>query len=368
MALAMLILYALLLSQAAARSLLSSSPSSLSNAAPLDLPAARYKPFRPYWKDKEAIISKIQGGGGGIFGASKAFEGSSEYVKMRYHMGPVLSQQMHIYIVWYGRWKSSDKSIIRDFLASVSSPQSAAVPQPSVQRWWSTVRLYTDQTLQNITSQLVVAGEHNVDYSHGHSLTRLTMQEVLKGALAENNGTLPVNPRRGIYLILTAGDVVVQDFCRAVCGFHYFSFPSIVGYTLPYAWVGHSEKQCPEVCAYPFAVPSYMTHTTPMRPPNASPAVDGMVSVVAHELAEISSNPLINAWYAGEDPTAPTEIADLCEGMYGTGAGGGYAGAVLTDARSGVNYNMHGVNGRRFLVQWIWDPVLSACHGPNASD
>ena len=165
--------------------------------------------------------------------------------------------------------------------------------------------------------------------------------------------------------MLTAPEVAVQDFCRAVCGFHYFTFPSIVGHTLPYAWIGNSGKQCPEECAYPFAIPSYMVGTKALKPPNGDVGVDGMVSVVGHELAELASNPLVNAWYAGEDPTAPTEIADLCEGVYGSGGGGGYMGQVSTDRR-GKQYNVNGRRGRKFLVQWLWSPVLNACAGPNA--
>lgn len=87
-----------------------------------------------------------------------------------------------------------------------------------------------------------------------------------------------------------------------------------------------------------------------------------MISVIGHELAELSSNPLVNAWYAGEDPTAPTEIGDLCEGLYGSGGGGGYIGAVMKD-KEGRSYNLNGKNGRRFLVQWLWSPVLKACAG-----
>lgn len=140
-----------------------------------------------------------------------------------------------------------------------------------------------------------------------------------------------------------------------------------MGYTLPYAWIGNSGKQCPEVCAYPFAVPGYMGSGGPglLYPPNGDVGIDGMVSVIGHELAELASNPLVNAWYAGEDPTAPTEIGDLCEGLYGSGGGGGYIGKVMKD-RSGRTYNMNGRNGRKFLVQWVWDPVLKACTGPNA--
>ncbi|KAL4362094.1 hypothetical protein GQ457_04G003760 [Hibiscus cannabinus] len=143
----------------------------------------------------------------------------------------------------------------------------------------------------------------------------------------------------------------------------------MVGYTLPYAWIGNSGKQCPEVCAYPFAVPGYMGGGGPgaLVPPNGDIGLDGMISVIAHELAELSTNPLVNAWYAGEDPTAPTEIGDLCEGLYGTGGGGGYIGQVMRDGK-GRTFNVNGNKGRKFLVQWIWSPALKACAGPNAMD
>ncbi|KAK4258043.1 hypothetical protein QN277_007553 [Acacia crassicarpa] len=297
--------------------------------------------------------------------SSKRYEGSSDLVSLRYHMGPVLSSPINVYLIWYGKWAQPQKLLIKDFLLSISTPNA---PSPSIADWWRTVSLYTDQTGANISRTLTIAGEYSdVRYSHGNQLTRLSVQEVIASAV--RSAPLPVDHRKGIYLILTSEDVTMQDFCRAVCGFHYFTFPSMVGYTLPYAWIGNSGKQCPEVCAYPFAIPGYMAGGGPgaLTPPNSDIGVDGMISVIAHELAELSSNPLVNAWYAGEDPTAPTEIGDLCEGLYGTGGGGGYIGQVTKDG-SGRTFNLNGRNGRKFLVQWIWSPVLKACAGPNAMD
>ncbi|KAI4996379.1 hypothetical protein ZWY2020_051164 [Hordeum vulgare] len=81
----------------------------------------------------------------------------------------------------------------------------------------------------------------------------------------------------------------------------------------------------------------------PEAPPNSDPGMDGMLSVIAHELAEIASNPLANAWCAGGDPSFPTEIADLCKGIYDTSGGGTYTGQLLTDGRSDASYNLNGV-------------------------
>ncbi|KAF8379295.1 hypothetical protein HHK36_028728 [Tetracentron sinense] len=296
--------------------------------------------------------------------SSKKYEGSSEFVHLRYHMGPVLTANITVHTIWYGTWQKSQKRIIRGFLSSISTVHSK---HPSVAKWWKTVRLYTDQTGANITRTLHLGEDKNDRfYSHGKSLTRLSIQSVIKSAVTATTHPLPINPRSGLYLLLTSDDVYVQDFCGQVCGFHYFTFPSIVGYTLPYAWVGNSAKQCPGICAYPFAVPVYMPGFKPLKSPNGDVGVDGMISVIAHEIAELATNPLVNAWYAGKDPCFPVEIADLCEGIYGTGGGGSYTGQLM-DGEDGATYNMNG-GRRRFLVQWVWNPVLNYCFGPNALD
>lgn len=298
------------------------------------------------------------------FGPSKKYEGSSEFVHLQYHMGPVLTSNITIHVIWYGTWQSAQKRIIREFINSISHDSS---PKPSVAGWWKTVQLYTDQTGANISRSVQLGSEKNDRfYSHGKSLTRLSIQSVIKSAVTASTKPLPITPRSGIYLLLTAPDVYVQDYCDQVCGFHYFTFPSIVGYTLPYAWVGNSAKFCPGVCAYPFAVPEYIPGLKPVKSPNGDPAVEGMISVIAHEIAELATNPLVNAWYAGADPIAPVEIADLCEGIYGTGGGGSYTGQMLED-RDGATYNMNGIR-RRFLVQWVWNHIVNYCTGPNALD
>ncbi|MBA0806461.1 hypothetical protein Gohar_005912, partial [Gossypium harknessii] len=209
-------------------------------------PVSGYRPW-PYLKPNSSDL---------MFGGSKKFEGSSEFIHMRYHMGPVLTANITIHPIWYGRWQKSQKKIIREFINSISAVDSK---HPSVAGWWKTVQLYTDQTGSNI-SRTVLLGEEKNDrfYSHGKSLTRLSIQSVIKSAVTSRTKPLPINPKSGLYLLLTSDDVYVEDFCGQVCGFHYFTFPSIVGYTLPYAWVGNSAKLCPGVCAYPFAVPQYM--------------------------------------------------------------------------------------------------------------
>ncbi|KAF3655641.1 protein EXORDIUM-like 3 [Capsicum chacoense] len=320
----------------------------------LSLPVNGWRP----WPNQKPNSTEL------LYGGSKKYEGSSEFVHLKYHMGPVLTANITVYPIWYGRWANSQKRIIRDFIGSFSAVDSK---RPSVAGWWKTVQLYTDQTGANISRTVHLGAEKNDRfYSHGKSLTRLSVQSVIKSAVTARTRPLPLNPKSGVYLLLTSDDVYVQDFCQNVCGFHYFTFPSIVGYTLPYAWIGNSAKLCPGTCAYPFSVPSYMPGFKVVKSPNNDIGVDGMISVIAHEIAELSTNPLVNAWYAGQDPSFPVEIADLCEGIYGTGGGGSYTGQML-NGEDGATYNMNGLR-RRFLVQWVWNHILNYCSGPNALD
>nr|GFA14037.1 hypothetical protein [Tanacetum cinerariifolium] len=159
-----------------------------------------------------------------IYNSYKKYEGSSGFIKLKYHMGPVLTENIAVHIIWYGTWPTSKKKIIREFINSISDSTNRA--------------------------------------------------------------------------------------------------PSVFGYTLPYAWIGNSAKLCLGVCAYPFVVPDYIPGLKPVKSPNGDVGIDGMISVIGHELAELASNSLVNAWYAGQDPSFLVEIADLCEGIYGTGGGG----------------------------------------------
>ncbi len=292
-------------------------------------------------------------------------EGSSDFVQLRYYLGPILTSNITIHPIWYGNWTREDKQIIKDFLVSISDT-SPRIKSPSVSKWWNTLQQYSDQTGANVTSNVALGAELNDRYSHGKSLTRLQIQSVINSAVTRKTRPLPIDAKSGLYLVLTSPDVFVQDFCRAVCGFHYFTYPSIAGYALPYAWVGNSATQCPGVCAYPFAAPSYLPGVKLLKSPNNNVAVDGMISVIGHELAELATDTFGNGWYAGGDPSAPNEIADLCEGIYGTGGGGSYTGQVLQN-KAGASYNINGLR-RQFLVQWLWSPALSSCYGPNSLD
>ncbi|MFS7976809.1 putative protein EXORDIUM [Helianthus anomalus] len=258
-------------------------------------------------------------------------------------MGSVLSPNITVHLIWYGSWSAGENQIIRAFISSISASQS---PSPSVAQWWNALETYTDITGSEVTRSVTLGLEKN-DRFLSHAKTN----------------PLPIDPNGGLYLVLTSSNIFVEGLCQSICGFHYFTFPSIVGYTFPFAWVGNSEKMCPSLCAFPFVVPKYMHGFKALKPPNGQPGEDAMISVIGHELAELATNFLRYGWYGGDDPNFQTEVGDLCEGQYGRKGGGAYVGEILTN-ETGAAYNLNGYR-RKFLVQWIFSHVGHRCVGPN---
>ncbi|MFS7977218.1 putative protein EXORDIUM [Helianthus anomalus] len=120
---------------------------------------------------------------------------------------------------------------------------------------------------------------------------------------------------------------------------------------------------CPSLCAYPFVILDYVRGAVkPLKSPNGEVGVDVMIRVIVHEMAEMATDPSVNAWYANSDPADPVEIADLCIGKYGGGGGLGYIGEVRRDANGAV-FNVYRIR-RRFLIQWVWSYVADDCVGP----
>src|SRR5262249_55163418 len=87
-------------------------------------------------------------------------------------------------------------------------------------------------------------------------------------------------------------------FCTAYCGWH--TYGTISGTDIKYAFVGNSNA-CLSVC---------VIQTTG---PNGNAGVDGMVSVIVHEMEEANTDPDLNVWFNRQG----SEDADMCAWTFG---------------------------------------------------
>ncbi|KAK1314354.1 hypothetical protein QJS10_CPA06g01986 [Acorus calamus] len=268
---------------------------------------------------------------------------------VEYHNGALLEGNLPISIVWYGKFTTAQKSIVSDFLLSLTPRKTqlrSPNPTPSVSLWWKTVDAYIVKAKKKKT-HITLANQISDDKcSLGKSLKK--SQISLLAAKARNKG--------GITIVLTAKDVAVEGFCMSNCGFQ----GSNAKTNSAYIWVGNSASQCPGQCAWPFHQPIYGPQTPPLVAPNNDVGLDGMVINIASLLAGTVTNPFGKDYFQGPSE-APLEVNKVCPGMYGKNAYPGYAGDLLVASTTGASYNAHGVNGRKYLLPSLFDPSTSSC-------
>jgi Phosphate-induced protein 1 conserved region len=240
-----------------------------------------------------------------------------------FHGGPVMGTP-DVYLIWYGNWNQSNGSdtasgqqIVRDFLHGLSGSNY----------------YLTNASYGTPTGSFAVKGEYTDAYSQGKRLSDSRVQAVVTNAIS---GHLPKSTN-GIYFVLTSSDVSESSgFCSRYCGWH--TNGSISGSDIKYSFVGNAYR-CLSGCA------------AQTVGPNGNAGVDGMVSVIAHELEETNTDPDLNAWY----DSSGSEDADKCAWTFGSNQtllNGAYYNMILPTTTGGT---------RNFLVQRELD-VNSKCY------
>ncbi|CAF3266299.1 unnamed protein product [Rotaria sp. Silwood2] len=214
------------------------------------------------------------------------------------------------YVIWYGNWTGDNgTTITENFLQGLGTSD-----------WWDMTTEY------NNTSPITFGSSITDSYSQGTSLTQSTVFSIVQRAI--DSGALP-NDQNGIYFVLTSGDCTEETFCVKACGWHSFDYDS----GLIYSWVGNPEPSCPGCSNQPVS-------------PNGNPGADAMITTIAHEATEATTDPYIDAWY----DSACSENADKCVGMYGN----------ISSLSNGAQYNMV-VNGLKYLVEQNWRLSTGSC-------
>jgi hypothetical protein len=285
--------------------------------------------------------------------ASRVLQGPQDQL-LRYHNGALLRGKIAVNLIWYGKFKPSQRAILADFIDSLSASQPAR-RQPSVAQWWkATEKYYHLANSKNPSSLTLHLGRQILDESCslGKSLSEKQIAQLASKGDHKN----------AINVVLTASDVTVDGFCVNRCGTHGSKKALVEGknYKFAYIWVGNSETQCPGYCAWPFHQPTYGPQSPPLVAPNNDVGLDGIVMNLGGLLVGTATNPFGNGFYQGP-AVAPLEAATACPGVYGKGAYPGYAGKLLVDPTSGASYNAHGANDRKYLLPAIYDPSTSKC-------
>jgi len=231
-----------------------------------------------------------------------------------YHNGPVMTNAngINVYVIWYGNWSgNTGTTIVPDFLSNLGGSP-----------YWNINTTYYDAAGATIKNKLTLSGQTTDNYSQGTSLTDAKVFTVVKSAISA--GKLPKDAN-AIYLVLTSKDVnETSGMCTQYCGWHTHGTYSSTD--IKYSFVGDAAR-CLSSCA---------SQTTS---PNGNPGVDGMISVIAHELEEAATDPDLNGWYFASG----NENGDQCAWTFGS----------TYTAANGTSANMR-LGTRDYLIQQNW--------------
>eukprot|EP00842_Homolaphlyctis_polyrhiza_P002665 jgi/Hompol1/339/HPOL_001132-RA len=251
---------------------------------------------------------------------------------------PVLTGNVKVYLIYYGTWSSSQKTLVEAFISGIGST-----------KWWNIERKYYFQATASspkihVNGVVTLGGTSTDAYSLGTSLSGNALPNIIQSQI--DSSKLPED-NTGVYFVLTSADVAETirsdlgsaSFCKDYCGYH-VSWQLTSGKRIYYAMAGAPPSSCINGCAPPG---NYVVS------PNGDVSVDAMTSVIAHELAEAVSDPYSDGIRAWQDNQG-NENADMCAYTYG---------ATSKDS-NGALYNLQ-FGGHHWMIQQNWDPVLQAC-------
>ena len=228
---------------------------------------------------------------------------------INYYGGPVMLGTVNIYYIWYGNWSGdSAVSILSDLAANLGGSPYLNINSS-----------YYDSSLNRPTNSVRLAGSLIDNYSEGvfdPDIFGAVVNAIHSGAIG------PADPS-AVYFVLTSADVTVPGFKSSFCGWH--TADAVDGTYIKYAFVGNAAGSA-GCTAQPVS-------------PNNNPGADSMATIIAHELSESMTDPLLNAWY-----TPPLqENADKCEWTWGQ----------TFAAPNGSSYNVT-LGSRQYLLQQIF--------------
>ncbi len=251
------------------------------------------------------------------------------------HGGPVMAGAPAVHLIWYGNWNQANGSdtpagqqIIRDLVGGLGGSTHLAINIG-----------YTGSGGTAVSGNLGTVQEASVGYISGARAKRLRdsdIKSIVSSYISSHGGA----QSNAVYFVLTSSDVnETSGFCTQYCGWH--TNGAINGVDVKYSFVGNANR-CLSGCA------------AQSVGPNGNAGVDGMASVLTHELEEALSDPDLNAWYDANG----AENADKCAWTFGS---------AQHTASNGASYNVTLTNPlnnatRNFLLQRNLKASDSKCY------
>jgi len=267
---------------------------------------------------------------------------------LRYNGGPVIHSP-NVYYIFYGDWSryGTASAILEDFAGHIGGSAY----------FGSNTTFYdtnepNNQRLPIFNSATYKGAIFDSSYSQGNVLNGDSVANIIGSALSA--GSLPADTS-GVYFVLSSPDVngLTRNgsaFCTQMCGWH--DYLSGGGHTFAAAWIGH-----PYHCTASGLYGCGGVGNTL----NGDAGADAMVNVVAHELNESVTDPMVGSgWYSpAPGESGDTEVGDRCVS---------FSGLTYPARATGLPANVH-FGSRDYLIQGtlVNDPSGDYCAIGNES-
>ncbi len=218
--------------------------------------------------------------------------------------------QPKLHLIFYGEWNPFSQGVSR-IIQFVQDLSGSA--------WYNTMTTYHGTDLRPVSPRLAYTGVDFDYYSIGSTLGYRGIDII--------NANIPAaqQDENTVYTIVFSNDVTGWGYCPHKCAQHMSDVNPVTGKRLTWSQVGIG---CPS-CELPEA-------------PGPDAQIEGVLSIIAHELVESISDPWGQGWIREPE----TENADICAFSFG----------AVTDAGSGKRYNL-AVGPNRYLLQQNWAAI-----------
>jgi hypothetical protein len=243
---------------------------------------------------------------------------------LQYWGGPLLSGAAltsagggpTVYVIWYGNWNQSNgadtpegQQIVYDFLygASIGPYSAYGSPYYSINNTLSTNGYM-------LNGKMAYGGSCSVGYLFGTTVAVYlkgieNLHEIVSYAICGTTPPLLPDDPNGVYLIISSSDVDVTtgfagDFGVKFCGLYGVIPGGVCGNNRVLMWEENTGDNNS----------GYHHCKAQLTGPNGNTGVDGMLSTMAHDLADAINNGFLDGWHTASGADSGN---DGCNWTYG---------------------------------------------------
>lgn len=240
-----------------------------------------------------------------------------------YHGGPVMTDgSLGVYLVWYGDWRDTTKALTREFVSGLNGSPYFAINKG-----------YCQADGKCVSGALELRGEFDDAWSLGRDTVWEDSEQAAFAIVAHLtvSQVFPANPSAVFVVMVSKGQKTWDGACQQWCGWHDHFTLGANDLKIGVVW---DPEGCPLGCSAFHGEDGGAPAT-----PNGDLSADSAVSVLAHEIEEMATDPDVDAWM----DSWGAENADKCAWDFGD----------MYRTSNGALANMK-LGQRDWLVQQNW--------------